>query len=288
MMDLASWTGLVERRAVASLDERLDSPERSWAMRRLIAVVVLAGSAAGCSVDAGELIAEPQNRVSLDELTQAVLDPESDVDVSDIDGLELEDILPTADSFCEAFGAAELTWLDGAIVPLQILNDAWTEVTDSPASVAADVEALRAFMRDRIDWNFGRIDRADRPDADRPMIERLERIADAAVADCDGLPLRVGYPNDWAVDRGWDDDEAEMRCADSLTDLEEGIALYAELRGGEPRHTAQIELASLVEFHRAFEAAVPSPGLWFASELHGIDASATAPDIVSMPPGEET
>jgi hypothetical protein len=252
-------------------------------MRRLAGLIFAVALLAGCSVAAEEMAAEQENRITFDELTQAMLDPESDVDFADVDGVELGEFARPADSFCEAFAVADLTWLDGAVMPLQALHDAWASVDDVPPAVADDVDVLRAFTAKRIDWNFGRIDRDDRPVADGPMIERLEHIADVAVAECNELPPRVGYPDDWALDLGWEDEEIARRCADSLATLREGIPLYRELRGIDPGHTAQIELAALSEFHRTFDDDVTTT-LWFAAELHGLDASG---EIVALPPCDD-
>ena len=262
-------------------------------MRRVVALVgLLMTVAVSCSVDAGEMAAgddvDSDNRITFDELTEAVLDPASDVDLDQVDGIDLEDIAPTSTTFCEAFAAVPMTWVDDAVVPIQMFVDAWTPVDDAPDAVAADVDAVLAFGERKLDWNFGRLDRDARPTADAAFMDRLERIADAAVEQCDALPLRIGQPEDWAVERGWEPEEVDRRCAGSLETAEEGLPLYRELRGGEPGHAMQIELAALADWYRSFETGTEGPQLWFVPELHGLDTSSGSVEIVAMEPCDDT
>lgn len=252
---------------------------------RSVAILALLGAlVSGCSTNAGELAPEmagSENRITFDELTEAVLDPEADLDFAQVDGIDLEELTPMSTTFCEAFAAVPVTWVDDALVPIQLFLDAWKPVGDVPAEVADDVDALVTHAERKLDWHFGRIDRNDRP-TDPRLFERLERLADEAVARCDRLPPRIGHPDDWALQRSWEPGELERRCAQSLADAEEGIALYHELRGREPGHAIQVELASLADWLRSADSDDPSP-LWFVPELHGIDASSGSARVIALP-----
>lgn len=252
-------------------------------LRSAVALAVLGVLIPACSMNAGELasgMGGAENRITVDQLTEAMLDPDADLDLEEVDGIDLGELTPSSASFCEAFAALPVTWVDDALVPIQAFLDAWKPVDDVPAEVAGDVAALIAYAERKLDWHFGRIDRSERP-TDPVLFDRLERIADVAVIRCDRLPPRIGYPDSWALERSWEPGELERRCAESLADAEEGIELYRELRGREPGHSLQIELAALAEWHRSIDSDGSSP-LWFVPDLHGVDASNGTAVIVGL------
>ena len=249
------------------VDVALDS---GW-WRRMLArwgvALIVVGIAAGCTAETAPVAAvDPTSRATLDDLA----DP--DLDLEDIAGVELDGLAPETAGFCEAFAAAELLWIEDAIVPLQIVVDAWRDVDDAPAQVAEDVAVMRELADRRMEWHLGRIDRDDRPVIDLAMAERLERIADQAAASCD-LPLVVGPAGNVDLTPA----EQVARCKQSQTNMAQGIALYERLRAGEPVHGQQIELAAWVELLRNPDEAE----FWFASDFHGIGPEAS---ITALPP----
>ena len=225
-------------------------------------------------MDTGQLAGD-SDRVALDELLT------DDRPTEEIGGSELG--VEPADGFCAAFASTRFSWVDDTIVPLQLWIGKWRNVSDVPAGAEADLDSMRAFAQDRLDWNLGRIPREDRPQYGAEMADRAERIADVAVSECDELPPRVALPP--GVDAPSTVDDVAAWCDSSLQNLTAGIALYRELRGVDPAHAEQIELASYAEFLRSFDdpANETSP-LWFVSERHGISVEAGELRVVALAP----
>ena len=244
-------------------------------MRALVALLIAAVVATGCAVDVPEVIGlEPNRPATLEEIA----DPANDLELDDVSRLDLGDSAPNTDTFCDAFGATKLLWIEGALVPLQFLIDAWQRVDDAPDAVADDVDAMRELADRRLEWQFGRIDANDRPDIDLAMAEGLERIADHAAENCE-LPLVAGPDARGDVVPEWTDDERSLFCEQSKADITEGITLYQELRGREALHGQQIELATRVEFLRASD--LDDALFWRAPDWHGIGSGG---DVVALQP----
>lgn len=233
-------------------------------MRSLIALLVAAISLASCAVDVPEVIGlEPNRPATLEEIA----DPTNDLELDDVSRVDLGEFAPDTATFCDAFGAVKLLWIEDAVVPLQFVIDTWEQVDDVPDAVADDVDAMRALAAQRLDWQFGRIDPNDRPNIDLAVAEGLERIADHAVENC-ALPLVVGPAGLIDATPDWTDAERTDSCTRSETDLTEGIELYQSLRDREPLHAQQIELAARVEFLR--DPDLGDPLFWLAPDWHGI------------------
>jgi len=195
---------------MAELHLKVEVRGRWVSMRFVVFAVLLAVAATACASEAVEVAgsesAEVESSPSIEAgdtnddadanndssaTIQEIADPESEIVLEEVFNVDLGALSPNADNYCDAFAAAELLWIEDALVPLQFVIDAWSQIEDVPEEVADDVVAMRTIADQRLEWHLGRIDRDDRPNIDLALAEGLERIADHAVANCD-LPLIIG------------------------------------------------------------------------------------------------
>lgn len=234
---------------------------------RTFPIAVLLALAVACTVNPADVANSTSDQSASIEV---ITDPTADVELEDSSGAERGPLGSETNSFCAAFAAVDLLWIEDAIVSLQIVIDAWHTVDEVPEIVADDVAAMRSLADRRMDWHVGRIAADQRPVIDLAMAEGLERIADHAAMSCD-LPLVTGLV---AEDPDWTASEKQAKCEQSEADLGTGIAWYERARGREPLHAQQIELAAWVELLRNPD----EPEFWFAPDHHGIgrDGAVTA------------
>lgn len=175
-------------------------------------------------------------------------------------------------TFCEAFAAVPMRWVDDAVLPLSIWADTWGSVDDVPSPAQRSVVALQDFAQQRLDWNLGRLE--ERPVYDETLAEHTVAIADAAVAGCPDLPMVVGPPSQVALEPLSDE-----VCAERVASVEEAIDAYVARRGREPGHIAQLDAEAFVAF------AFGEGALFFADDTIGVDQRPDGTAVAVPVPG---
>ncbi|MEL6893332.1 MAG: hypothetical protein AAFP84_17200 [Actinomycetota bacterium] len=222
-------------------------------------IVPDAASGADASVaETSDGTSSPSGRVTLDQLA----DPESDIVLSEVAGVDLQRAAPPESlTFCEAAAMAPTRWADDAVVPLQFFIDAFGAIRDVPDDLRKDLDTLLAHARQRLDWNFRR---AEQPDS-AAILDESFRVTAAAAERC-ALPALIGRTEaftawPWGGEPGsLPDDEIEARCAADLDELATEIVWFQAEFGRAPAHVAEIETASWM-----------LGTYYFGSELHVVE-----------------
>lgn len=233
----------------------------------VLAFVPLVACSGGGGDDGGE-------RVAIDDF----FDLEQDLP-DDVSGLDLGEDGPATDaSFCTAWGSAPARWFDDAVVPLQYAVDAWRPGRDDvPAEVLGDYDLLLAFGDAKIEWNFKQRD--ERPIWSSTEAAAALAVADAAVDNCDDLPLVATFAAP-------EQTRAVGTCDEDAADVRIGVTWYLAERGEPPRHQQQIERLSDLRYHEGYEATgeLDLDDYYFASDVHGVAPDGSG-DVIPVPGG---
>ncbi len=189
----------------------------------------------------------------------------------DVVGVDLGDVVPTPETFCEAAATVSNRWIDDALFPMQHWRDTYASIPDAPAVAQPSIARLMTFVERRLRWSL--TGEGDRPIVDDELRAEVATLAQAGIESCPDLPPVVGLPGTSDKPSGWDDlteEQVVEHCAGIARGVEEGIAEFVEVHGRQPRH--QIEMEPMLE-------------LFVSSDWHGVTLDADGQAIVVPVPG---
>lgn len=246
----------------------------------LIAAFACSALLTGCGEDAPDSAATP-DVVTFSERDNHDVEtplPEED-DAADLGGSAPD----TNISFCEAFATVPARYVDDAVFPIRLWLESFDEARPTaPEDAVQAIDTLITFGSAKFGWHSKKID--ERPIWTSTEAAAAVTIADAAVAECEGLPLIVGPEGPPAEPYDWTDLDSAGRasfCASDAANVQAGINWYAAEFGAPPQHQQQIETAASEVVYRALEETGEFPdGVWYvASDFFGV-----GPDAVARPP----
>lgn len=259
-------------------------------MRRLLFLFFLAPLMAACGAASspevgGQAISDSAMSTSTtaprpDDTVRVSPSVLADIDASIPDNagaIDLGPVAPADDtSFCQAFAAAPVRWLNDALIPIQYWVDNFTAARPVVPEVAAEpVDRLLAHGDDMLAWQFGRLD--ERPTWTSSLADDAVTLADIAVAECPDLPLVVGSSEEAAASLHFGERTPDEVCAGEASSVAKGIQWYVDELGVAPEHQQQIETAT----NRALVAGMESTGelpddvpIYFGSSYYGVGPGA--------------
>ena len=204
-----------------------------------------------CTADSSGQVPDNTVRVS----------PEAWTDISEplpdnAGAFDLGEFAPPDDlSFCEAFAAVPVRYIEGPLIGTQVWVDSFVAArSDAPSTAVGPIDRLVEFGELTLAAAFGLIDEAPTPDSSLAADGRL--ISDIAVEECSDLPLVVGPPDQAETPAGWREatpEELVELCQRESDGVDEGIAWYRAEFGKIPEHQQQIETAANEAWYSALE-----------------------------------